>query len=59
MPGIGENHRSVAKRRLADVGTSFIVPVEFNQFDPTLGVLTEITLSLKASFSGTVGVEKI
>ena len=44
---------------LTDVGTSFIVPVEFNQFDPTLGVLTEITLSLKASFSGTVGVENL
>ncbi len=44
---------------LTDVGNSFIVPVEFNQFDPALGVLTEITLSLKASFSGTVGIENV
>ena len=40
---------------LTNVGNSFIVPVEFNQFDPALGALTEITLSLTASFSGTVG----
>ena len=41
---------------LLDVGNSFGVPVEFNPFDPALGVLTEVTLGLTASFSGSVEV---
>jgi hypothetical protein len=44
---------------LHDVGNSFGVPVEFNPFDPALGALTSVTLSLKASFSGTVGIENL
>lgn len=44
---------------LLDVGNSFIVPVEFNEFNTALGSLTSITLSLQASFSGTVGVENL
>jgi hypothetical protein len=42
---------------LKDVGNSFAVPVESNPFDPALGALTQVTLSLEASFSGTVGIE--
>ena len=41
---------------LLDVGNSFAVPAEFNPFDPALGTLTSVTLSLTASFSGTVEV---
>jgi hypothetical protein len=44
---------------LIDVGNSFAVPVEFNPFDPALGALTQVTLSLEASFSGTVGIENV
>ncbi len=44
---------------LTDVGNLFSVPVEFNQFDPALGALTSVTLSLKARFSGTVGIENL
>jgi len=44
---------------LLDVGNLFEAPVEFNPFDPALGVLTEVTLSLEANFSGTVGIENV
>jgi hypothetical protein len=44
---------------LTNVGDSFSVPVEFSEFDPALGALTSVTLSLKASFSGTVGIENL
>lgn len=44
---------------LIDVGSLFTAPVEFNQFNPALGALTEVTLSLEASLSGTVGIENV
>ncbi len=44
---------------LTNVGSSFAVPVTFNDFDPGQGTLTAITLGLEASFSGTVGIENV
>ena len=44
---------------LIDVGRSFSVPLEFNQFNPSLGTLDGVTLDLSAFFSGTVGIENI
>jgi len=44
---------------LIDVGNSFAVPVEFQPFDPTLGTLNSVTLTLTGSFSGTVGIENV
>jgi hypothetical protein len=44
---------------LLDVGSLFGAPVEFNPFNPALGALTGVTLSLEASFSGTVGIENV
>ena len=44
---------------LLNVGNEFIVPVEFNDFNPALGSLTGITLGLEASLAGTVGVENL
>lgn len=44
---------------LKNVGNSFVVPVSFDQFNPALGILTAVTLSLESSFSGTVGIENV
>jgi hypothetical protein len=44
---------------LHNVGQQFGVPVEFDPFNPALGTLTSVTVDLKASFAGTVGVENL
>lgn len=44
---------------LNNVGPSFAVPITFNQFNPALGMLDSITLTLDGSFSGTVGIENL
>lgn len=58
-PGFASTIDQSGGLTLLDVGHSFGAPVEFNPFNPALGALTEVTLSLEASFSGTVGIENV
>lgn len=44
---------------LIDVGRSFAAPLEFNQFNPALGILDGVALDLSAFFSGSVGIENV
>jgi hypothetical protein len=58
-PGFASTIVQTQEDTLLDVENEFVAPVAFNQFDASLGVLNSITLSLAASFAGTVGVENL
>lgn len=58
-PGFADTIVQTESATLLDVGNSFAVPVEFNEFNPALGTLTSLTVDLTASFSGTVGIENL
>ena len=59
QPGRAASIVQTFSAELQNVGNGFAVPVQFNAFDPTLGILDAITLNLSARFSGSVSIENL